>query len=192
MTLRRHAVTGNSNSGYCSSVLSSSLPEASPSDHRERVMTASHASSRCFQHPTTFDPSTEPPSRSREILLRPLSPSAVFESRGRQDHAPRLRLPATTEAPALVPELLLLVHVVGRFYPSDRSGVFRSPDLSQFPARARPLTRVRASARMTVSAPDGRLPKDKQRMRSDCQYPQSQGTARGFPPTKTEDWGNHG
>ena len=113
-------------------------------------MTASHASSRCDQHPTTFDPSTEPPFRSREILLRPLSPSAVFESRGRQDHAPRLRLPATTEAPALVPELLLLVHVVGRFYPSDRSGVFRSPDLSQFPARARPLTQVRAHARMTL------------------------------------------
>ena len=41
--------------------------------------------------------------------------------------------PATTEAPALVPELHPLVHVVGRFYPSDRSGVFRSPDLSQFP-----------------------------------------------------------
>ncbi len=142
--------------------------------------------------PTPFDPSTEPPSRSREILLRPLSPSAVFESRGRQDHAPRLLFPATTEAPALVPELLLLVHVVGRFYPSDRSGVFRSPDLSQFPARARPLTRDRAHARMTVIAPDGHLPKDKQRMRSDCQYPQSQGTARGFPPTKTEDWGNHG
>ena len=155
-------------------------------------MTASHASSRCDQHPTTFDPSTEPPSRSREILLRPLSPSAVFESRGRQDHAPRSLFPATTEAPALVPELLLLVHVVGRFYPSDRSGVFRSPDLSQFPARARPLTRVRAYARTTVFAPEGRLSKDKQRMRSDCQYPQSQGTARGFPPTKTEDWGNHG
>ena len=79
--------------------------------------------------------------------------------------------PATTEAPALVPELHPLVHVVGRFYPSDRSGVFRSPDLSQFPARARPLTQVRASARMTVFAPDGRLPKDKQRIQSDRQNP---------------------
>jgi hypothetical protein len=171
ITSKRDHVRDNRIFRHCSSVLSSSLTEASPSGHRERVVTASHASSRCDQHPTTFDPSTEPPSRSREILLRPLSPSAVFESRGRQDHAPRLRLPATTEAPALVPELLLLVHVVGRFYPSDRSGVFRSPDLSQFPARARPSTRVRASARMTVSAPDGRLPKDKQRIQSTCQNP---------------------
>lgn len=40
-----------------------------------------------------FDPSTEPPSRSREILIRPLSPSAVFESRGRHNHAPRSLLP---------------------------------------------------------------------------------------------------
>jgi len=78
---------------HCSSVLSSSLTEASPSGHSERVVTASHAPSRCDQHPTTFDPSTEPPSRSREILIRPLSPSAVFESRGRQDHAPRSLLP---------------------------------------------------------------------------------------------------
>jgi hypothetical protein len=192
ITSKRDHVPVNRIFRQCSSVLSSSLTEASPSGHCERVMTASHASSRCFQHPTTFDPSTEPPSRSREILLRPLSPSAVFESRGRQDHAPRSRLPATTEAPALVPELLLLVHVVGRFYPSDRSGVFRSPDLSQFPARARPMTRVRAHARMTVFAPDGRLPKDKQRIQSNSQHSRSQGTARGFPPTKTEDWGNHG
>ena len=119
-----------------------------------------------------FDPSTEPPPRSREILLRPLSPSAAFESRSRQDCAPRVLLPAATEAPALVPELHPLVHVVGRFYPSDRSGVFRSPDLSQFPARARPLTRVRASARMTLFAPDGRLPKDKQRIECDCHSPE--------------------
>jgi len=80
-----------------------------------------------------FDPSTEPPPRSREILLRPLSPSAAFESRSRHDCAPRVLLPAATEAPALVPELHPLVHVVGRFYPSDRSGVFRSPDPPQFP-----------------------------------------------------------
>lgn len=78
---------------HCSSVLSSSLTEISPSGHCERVVTASHASSRCDQHPTTFDPSIEPPSRSREILLRPLSPSAVFESRGRHNHAPRSLLP---------------------------------------------------------------------------------------------------
>ena len=154
-------------------------------------MTASHASSRCYQH-------------RRRSILRPnhrLAPARFYS-----DHSPPLRclnhvvdrtthrdryFPATTEAPALVPELLLLVHVVGRFYPSDRSGVFRSPDLSQFPARARPVTQVRAHARMTVFAPDGRLAKDKQRMRSDYQYPRSQGTARGFPPTKTEDWGNH-
>ena len=133
VTSKREHVTDSRILRHCSSVLSSSLTEASPSGHRERVVTASHAPSRCDQHPTTFDPSTEPPSRSREILIRPLSPSAVFESRGRQDHAPRSLLPATTEAPALVPELHPLVHVVGRFYPSDRSGVFRSPDLSQFP-----------------------------------------------------------
>ena len=154
-------------------------------------MTASHAPSRCDKHPTTFDPSTEPPSRSREILIRPLSPSAVFESRGRQDHAPRSLLPATTEAPALVPELHPLVHVVGRFYPSDRSGVFRSPDLSQFPEGT------------TLDAGSSFRSVDKSRFRWSLARRQTTqceaiviGPCRityfpGFPPTKTEDWGTH-
>ena len=152
VTSERNSVPRNLILRYRSSVLSSSLTRASPLGHCERVVTASHAGGRPASRSSfrsdhldrsrwslmrtnsyLFGPSTEPPSHSREILLRPLSPSAVFESHGRQDHAPRLRLPATTEAPALVPELHLLVHVVGRSYPSDRSGVFRSPDLSQFP-----------------------------------------------------------
>jgi hypothetical protein len=118
---------------YCSSVLSSSLTEASPSGHSERVVTASHAS-------------VANSSATACSVLRPnhrLAPARFYS-----DYSPPLRclnhvvdrtthrdryFPATTEAPALVPELHPLVHVVGRFYPSDRSGVFRSPDLSQFP-----------------------------------------------------------
>ena len=140
----------------------------------------------------------------RRSILRPnhrLAPARFYS-----DHSPPLRClnhvvdrtthrdrysPATTEAPALVPELHPLVHVVGRFYPSDRSGVFRSPDLSQFPKGT--ALDSGSSSRSDDSIRSGLLfAESKQRMRSDCQYPQSQGTARGFPPTKTEDWGNHG
>ena len=133
VTSKRDHVTDNRILRYCSSVLSSSLTEASPSGHCERVVTASHAS-------------VAESSATACSILRPnhrLAPARFYS-----DHSPPLRClnhvvdrtthrdrysPATTEAPALVPELHPLVHVVGRFYPSDRSGVFRSPDLSQFP-----------------------------------------------------------
>ena len=162
---------------YCSSVLSSSLTEASPSGHSERVVTASHAGGRPasrFELPlgTRW---TAPVGSSQTnctcSVLRPnhrLAPARFYS-----DYSPPLRclnhvvdrtthrdryFPATTEAPALVPELHPLVHVVGRFYPSDRSGVFRSPDLSQFPTRAGPSTWIRATARSHKVASVGRLP----------------------------------